>query len=116
MHIKRHKVLSYANPEQFLVVSRQELSEMIDASGNLSEFVAAVNAAAEQVGADIEHSNYWAGGVRSIKLWLDGVTDDDTTRLVVGIFTAQHKSRGNAVYLRRGRGFVVCCESHCTVG
>ena len=111
MLLKINQPLSYYAAETFLCVTAEELNALVDAADDMESFVAAVNAHLAALGHDVAFSHFFAAGVPSVKLWLDGVTDADSTRLGVGLFVVGHRPR-HAKYFRRGCGFVAVCESH----
>jgi len=99
----------------YLVMSRAEVESIVRKSKSAEAFVASVNAAAVAAGYDPDRpSNYFrAAGIRSVKVWLDGVPMDDL-RNGLGLFGG--KPPKGCDYVCRGKGFHVRVENHGTIG
>lgn len=99
----------------YLVVSRDEMAELVNESGSARDFVVAANRVAKSVGYDAaaRHSTYYMAGVPSVRLWLDGTPMDDLRNEPT---VAHGKPPAGCSYLIRGRGYHVRIRNHATIG
>ena len=116
MRLETSQPLDYYIPETVLVLTRDVLDAVASESTSVRDFIERINGMAAELGHSVTHSNYWMAGIRSVKVWLDGVSQADPTRLTVGVFASGHKPRfADPEYFAKGRGFVVVVESHATI-
>lgn len=124
MRIELYKGVAWATEATVpaLVLTAAELDQVIDDSRSVADYVRRINGLAADCGHTVDDrpcGQPYCAGIPTVCVWLDGVTQRDTTRLAVGVFHGRAKSRwakGTPEYMRQGKGFFVRVESHCMIG